>query len=323
MLKLRKDKAKNMSKLNIQENFPLAPLTTFKIGGNAKAYVQVESASEVVEAIEYAKHHEMSAFLLGGGSNVLFSDTGFPGLVIHLVSTAIEISHQKLTASSGANLLDVVLALEEVGLAGMERLSGIPGTLGGAVRGNAGAFGAEISDFIKVVVAVNLRTGILKSFTKEECHFSYRDSYFKKEKDWAIVTAEFYLTQSAPTEHLATIRKETMALRESKHPQDAWCAGSFFMNPLVHKQALLDEFMEDKGFPSKDGKLPAGWLIDHVGLRGKKIGGAQVSLHHPNYIVNTGKATASDVVMLSSLVKTRVRDELGVRLQEEVQMVGF
>jgi len=310
-------------KLDIQKNIPLAPLTTFKIGGNAEAYVQVQSVTEIVEAIEYAKNHKMPALLLGGGSNILFSDTGFPGLVIHLKAEAIEISHQKLTASSGANLLHVILALEGVGLAGMERLSGIPGTLGGAVRGNAGAFGSEISDFLKNVTAVNLRTGIVKSFTKDECHFAYRESFFKKEKDWAIVTAEFFLTTTAPTEHLATIRKETMAARESKHPQNAHCAGSFFMNPLVHKEELLEEFMKDTGYPARGNKLPAGWLIDHVGLRGKKIGGAQVSPHHPNYIINTGNATASDVVMLASLIKTRVRDELGVRLQEEVQMVGF
>jgi UDP-N-acetylmuramate dehydrogenase len=312
-----------MSTLKIQKDTPLAPLTTFRIGGNALVYVQVESVSEIVEAIEYAKHHQIPALLLGGGSNILFSDKGFPGIVIHIVGTASTLSHQKLTASAGANLLDVILSLEEVGLAGMERLSGIPGTLGGAVRGNAGAFGSEISEFLVSVTAVNLRTGIVKNFTKDECQFGYRESFFKKEKDWAIVNAEFFLTTTAPSEHLATIRKETMAARESKHPQDAWCAGSFFMNPAVRNQELLDEFQKDNGYPTKNGKLPAGWLIDHVGLRGKKIGGAQVSPHHPNYIINTGNATASDVVMLASLIKTRVRDELGVRLQEEIQIVGF
>ena len=309
--------------IQIQENVPLAPLTTFKIGGPALAYTEAHSAQDVSLAIEYAKEHQIPAFIFGGGSNVLFSDKGFPGIVIHLVANTITVEGNKLVAASGAKLLDVVTTAEEHGLAGLEKLSGIPGFLGGAVRGNAGAFGVEISSCLVSVTAVDLKSGLVKVFHKEECQFSYRASFFKENKDWAILTAEFVFREQKSSDVLAAIRKETVAKREAKHPQDAFCAGSFFMNPFVTKQELLDEFESETGHPSKDGKLPAGWLVNHVGLRGKKIGGAQMSPQHPNYLVNTGGATAEDVVMLASLVKTKVRDELGIRLQEEVQMVGF
>ena len=309
--------------LNIQKNIPLAPLTSFHIGGPALAYTEAYSAQDVSLAIEYAKEHRIPALIFGGGSNVLFADKGFPGIVIHLVAKDISIKGDKLVAAAGAKLLDVVMTAEEHGLAGLEKLAGIPGFLGGAVRGNAGAFGVEISSYLLSVTAVDLKSGLVRVFQKDECQFSYRKSFFKENKDWAILTAEFVFRQHARSNELAAIRKETMAKREAKHPQDAFCAGSFFMNPYVTNQALLDEFESETGHPSKDGKLPAGWLINYVGLRGKKIGGAQISLLHPNYLINTGEATAEDVVMLASLIKTKVRDELGIRLQEEVQMVGF
>jgi UDP-N-acetylmuramate dehydrogenase len=309
--------------IDIKKNIPLAPLTTFHIGGEALYYTEAHTASDVIEAVEYAKELKVPALIFGGGSNILFADAGFPGLVIHFVASGIEVHGDKLIAYAGAKLLDVILVAEEEGLSGLEKLSGIPGFLGGAIRGNAGAFGSEIKNYLKSVTAVNLRTGILKVFIQTECEFSYRKSLFKDNKDWAIISAEFVFQEHQSSDMLASIRKDTIAKREAKHPQDAWCAGSFFMNPYVEKQDLLDEFEAEAGVPSKDGKLPAGWLINHVGLRGKKIGGAQVSLLHPNYVLNTGEATAEDVLILASLIKTKVRDELGIRLQEEVQMIGF
>lgn len=309
--------------LQIQKNIPLAPLTTFRVGGNALAYTSVYSAQEISEALEYAKQEEISAMILGGGSNVLFADSGFPGIVIHIVSAGIERLGDTLVAYAGASLQEVVFKAGEAGFAGLEKLSGIPGSLGGAVRGNAGAFGSEISDCIQSVTAVNLKTGLVKYFRREDCQFRYRSSFFKEHPHWAIISAEFSFAESKSPEELAFIRKQIQEKREQKHPQDAWCAGSFFMNPFVNNQELLSEFEQETGHRSKDGKLPAGWLINYVGLRGKKIGGAQMSPLHPNYLINTGNAKAEDIVMLASLVKTRVRDELGIRLQEEVQLMGF
>jgi UDP-N-acetylmuramate dehydrogenase len=306
----------------LRKNVSLAPLTTFHIGGVARYYTEVSSAIEIAEVFEYAEKHDLSLYVLGGGSNVLFSDKGFPGIVMRIVDGGIQITHQKVTASAGVALFEVVQKTKDAELEGIARLAGIPGSFGGAVRGNAGAFGMEIGDVIVSVKALDRHTGMVREYRKEECQFGYRTSLFKKNPDLVILSAELKLLPSEK-DMLEQVIKETIASREAKHPQDAQCAGSFFMNPVVQDEKLLQEFEKDTGAPSKNGKLPAGWLIDHVGLRGKKIGGAMVSMKHPNYLLNTGTATAEDMVTLASLIKTKVRDELGVRLQEEVQYVGF
>lgn len=306
----------------LRENVPLAPLSTFRIGGPARYYAEVSGALELAEALEYAEKNKLASFVFGGGSNILFSDQGFPGLVIRILDGGITVSGERIVAGAGMPLFNVVWAAKDAALQGIEKLAGIPGSFGGAVRGNAGAFGTEIGNLVTSVKTLDRHTGMVKEYRPVECHFTYRNSVFKKNPDLIVLSAEIRLI-AGEKEILERIIKETVALRESKHPQDAKCAGSFFMNPIVKDQRLLQEFERETGTPSKDGKLPAGWLIDHVGLRGKKIGGAQVSTIHPNYLLNTGTATARDVVMLASLIKTRVRDELRVRLQEEVQFVGF
>lgn len=306
----------------MQENVPLAPFTTFKIGGPAKYYCEASSPAQLTEAFVFAEENKIPIYVLGGGSNVLFSDNGFPGLVVRVVDGGMKVSGQKILAGGGESLLNVVTFAKDSSLQGIEKLAGIPGSFGGAVRGNAGAFGTEIGDVILSVKALDRITGLVREYDKSECRFSYRESVFKKNPNLVILSAEMKL-ESGEKEDLEHIMRDTMAKREAKHPQDAKCAGSFFMNPFVTDEELLLEFKKDTGMSSKDGKLPAGWLIDHVGLRGKKIGGAMMSEKHPNYLLNTGTATALDVITLASLVKTRVRDELGIKLQEEVQYVGF
>lgn len=306
----------------MQENVSLAPFTTFKIGGPAKYYSEASSPAELTEAFEFAEAKKLPIYVLGGGSNVLFSDQGFPGVVVRVIDGGIKVSGQKIMVGGGENLLNVVKAAAAASLQGIEKLAGIPGSFGGAVRGNAGAFGTEIGDVIDSVKTLDRKTGLVKEYSHSECQFHYRNSIFKKNPNLVVLSAEMKL-QLGDREELEHVIQETMAKREAKHPQDAKCAGSFFMNPIVHDKNLLEEFKKDTGTPSKDGKLPAGWLIDHVGLRGKKIGGAMISEKHPNYLLNTGSATALDVITLASLVKTRVRDELGIKIQEEVQFVGF
>lgn len=308
--------------VTLRENVPLAPLTTFRIGGVARYYAEVSVAIEIAEIFEYAEQHKLPLYILGGGSNVLFSDKGFPGIVVHLIDGGIHVSGEKITAGAGVSLFDVVWKAKDAELEGIEKLAGVPGSFGGAVRGNAGAFGTEIGDVIVSVKTLDRHTGMVREYRQEECEFGYRTSIFKKKPEIVILSAEMKLL-CGEKGMLERVIKETVAVREAKHPQDAKCAGSFFMNPVVKDKHLLQEFEKDTGMPAKDGKLPAGWLIDHAGLRGKKIGGAMVSMKHPNYLLNTGTATAEDVITLASLIKTKVRDELKVRLQEEVQYVGF
>ncbi len=307
----------------LREHVSLAPLTTFKVGGEARYYAEASGAIELSEVFDYAEKHKLPLWVLGGGSNVLFADKGFPGIVVRIVPGGIKVKGAKIMVGAGVPLMNVVWSAKDAGLLGIEKLAGIPGSLGGAVRGNAGAFGPEIGQYVTSVKALDQKTGMVHEYTQAECEFSYRTSHFKKHPSLVVLSAELTLHEGGDQALLERIIKETMANRESRHPQDAKCAGSFFMNPVVKDEHLLKEFEKDTGNASKDGKLPAGWLIDHVGLRGKTIGGAQVSPKHPNYLLNTGTATAADVVMLASLVKTRVRDELGVKLQEEVQFVGF
>jgi UDP-N-acetylmuramate dehydrogenase len=309
--------------MHLRQNVPLAPMTTFKVGGSADYFAEVAGALELAEAIEYAETHHLLTCVLGGGSNVLFSDQGFRGMVIHINDGGVHASGDKLLCGAGMPLFDAVWAAKDAELAGIEMLAGIPGSIGGAVRGNAGAFGTEMKDVVSSVKVFVRDTGMVKEFKNEQCGFGYRTSIFKRDTRMIILSAELKLHPGGNKKELERIIKETVAKREAKHPQDARCAGSFFTNPTVTDEHLREEFFKDTGMRPKDDKLPAGWVIDHAGLRGKRVGGAMVSMIHPNYLINTGDATAEDVLMLASVVKQRVRDELDVRLIEEVQMVGF
>ncbi len=308
--------------ITVQENIPLAPFSTFKIGGPAKYFAAVTSDAEVVEALQYAKEHQLRVFVLGGGSNVLFADRGFDGLVMQLGNRDIAVEDTLVTAGAGAKLSEVIDCAIGHSLAGMEHMAGIPGSVGGAVRGNAGAFGVEIGSLVTQVTFIDTETMEVHTIEKDACEFSYRQSVFKKNPKWLVLSVKLMLA-NGDQNSLRHIAEETIATRESKHPQQVACAGSFFMNPTVTDEKVLDEFFHDTGVRARMQVLPAGWLIDHAGLRGKKVGGAQVSDIHPNYLLNTGTATAEDVLILSSLIKQRVRTQFGVQLKEEPQLVGF
>lgn len=310
--------------MEFKENELMAAHTTFRIGGPAKLYAEVKSTAELAEALDRAENENLPVFLLAGGSNVLFSDKGFPGIVIRNSIRGLQVRNDgTVSVGAGEPLLDVVMACCAGGLSGIERLSGIPGTIGGAVRGNVGAFGTEIGSSVTSVKAFHRKTGEIKEFGREDCQFGYRMSRFKREPDLIVLTVELLLTPGHEPATLLSVAKEVQADRESKHPQDVFCAGSFFMNPVVQDQDLREEFSRDSGKVPKDDKLPAGWLIDQVGLRGKIIGHAKVSELHPNYILNTGGATAEEILTIVSIIKQRVRDELNIQLREEVQFVGF
>jgi UDP-N-acetylmuramate dehydrogenase len=310
--------------MEFKSNILLAHYTTFKIGGPAKLFAEVADASELSLGYERAASEQLPVYIMSGGSNILFSDNGFPGLVMRLTDGGLRILDKgRVSAGAGKNLLEVVLAACNGGLSGMEKLAGIPGSVGGAVRGNAGAFGSEMADCVVSVKALNRKTGMVKEYNKNECQFGYRMSHFKKHSELIILSVELQLRNESDSKVLLSVAAETQNEREAKHPQDVFCAGSFFVNPTVTDERLREEFRHDSGKEPKDERLPAGWVIDQVGLRGRTIGNAKVSELHPNYIINTGGATAEEVLTLVSIVKQRVRDELNVQLQEEVQMVGF
>lgn len=305
--------------IQIRENIPLAPLTTFKIGGIARYFAEARTEDEIREALAWARERSARVVILGGGSNVLIADEGLGALVMRIVQNDFNINGPTLNADAGCNMLAVMRDTAMKGFGGWEKLAGIPGSIGGAVRGNAGAFGTEIKDLTISVRALNAKTGEVRKFTNSECMFGYRRSFFKDNPEWIILNVNIELKETAPSDSTRLI-KETIDERERRHLQNVCAAGSFFMNPVASR-AVCDRFEKEKGVESREGRVPAGWLIEKAGMKGAEIGGAIASLQHPNYIVNTGNATAKDVLELAKEIKDKVREQFGIELQEEAAVL--
>jgi len=309
--------------LEIKKDISLSQYTTFKIGGPAQFFAAVKNINELKEALDYAKNNNLPFFILGGGSNVLASDKGYEGLVIKMESQKITVDKAQMviSAEAGCQLSKIINESVANNLSGLEWAAGIPGTLGGAIRGNAGAYGGEMSGIVLEVKALNKDTLETKIFNQAECNFSYRQSVFKEDNQFIILSASLKLKSGDKAKSQARI-KEIIQERSIKQPKGLGSAGSFFVNPVVEQIDLIKEFEKEKGIRNKNGKLPAGWLIEKAGLKGKKIGSAMISDVHPNYFVNTGRAKADEIEILVSLVKQQVRDKFGVELQEEVEYLG-
>lgn len=298
----------------IKNNVSLSSLSTFNIGGNAKQFIRVRNPDELLEIVQWAKENNKEYKVFAGGSNVVFPDEGLACLVIQVLGGKMAINENKIISDAGVLLMDVINELIKYGLSGLESLSGIPGTIGGAVVGNAGAYGHSISE---VVEKVEIWDGEKKFWMdNSECNFSYRESIFKK-KPYLIlrVVCKF---ENGEAEKLKTISQDIIKLREKKYKPGLKCPGSFFKNVLIKN-------IEEKSFSlfdnSKiiDGKIPAGYLLSDVGARGMKVGGIQIADFHGNLFINTGDGTAKDVKELSSILKTKVKEKFGIELEEEVR----
>lgn len=320
----------------VRKNVPLAPLTTFEIGGNAKYFVDVRSESDIKSAIAWAHERKLKFIVLGGCSNVLVPDEGLDALVIHFVGNLYGIKEGVLDSWAGTNLSVAITACGEQGFGGWEKLAGIPGTVGGAVRGNAGAFGSEMKDFVTKIRALNTRAladsqhyttsekseatpPTVREFSNAECDFSYRHSFFKDHPEWIITRVALQLTKVGPLQS-KRLSEETVAEREKRHLQNVKAAGSFFMNPVA-PQNIIEMFEKEKNVKSRENRVPAGWLIEKAGMKGATVGGAIASLQHPNYIVNQGNATATDVQTLAENVRMKVKKDFSVELQEEAAIL--
>ena len=309
--------------LNIQNNILLAPYTTFKIGGPARYFVSVSSEEELKSAAEWAKKNNLPILILGGGSNVLISDKGFNGLVIKIQDSRFKIQDSEVICGAGVPLMMIVSEAVKDGLSGLEWAIGIPGTIGGAIRGNAGAFGKAIGEFIESAEVFDVSKMKIVSYSNENCRFGYRDSIFKKNSNLIILRAIVELRRGEK-ENIRNLIKEYLSGRPTGLGKSAGC---FFKNipwsrKDLDKELLIKSFSELKIYSEKP-KIATGFLIDHLGLKGKKIGGAEIPAQHANYIINTGNASAEDVVMLASLVKERVQHHYGFLLEEEVELAGF
>ncbi len=316
----------------IRQNVLLKDYSNYKIGGNASYFLEISTKEELFEGLRewqgISSKKNLPAgrqvFVLGKGTNVLISDKGFDGLVIHNNILGIERRGGDLVIGSGVLVSDVLSFCIENSLSGLEWAGGLPGTIGGAVRGNAGAFKGEIKDSIKEVVSLNFNTLEEKKRTNLECYFDYRFSFFKSEqgKDEIILSVVHNL-QTGDEKVISNSIQEKIDYRKAKHPLEFSNIGSIFKNvsfesaPSDYKEEL-SPYIKNDPFPV----VPTAKINFLAGLKGKRIGDAQISEKHTNFIVNLGNATSSDVKALISFAKNAVKEKFNIELEEEITYLG-
>ncbi|PLX28234.1 UDP-N-acetylenolpyruvoylglucosamine reductase [Candidatus Parcubacteria bacterium] len=294
---------------------PLAKHTTFKIGGPAKYFVIVEDASTLAELLKFLDGEGEKYVMLGGGSNVLVSDEGFEGVVIKVKGNSIKVKDGVIEADAGCTTVQVAQESIKAGLTGFEWGVGVPGTIGGAVRGNAGAMGGDMKDAVEKVEIY--RDGEILELTSGDCGFGYRDSCFKY--NGGVILRVWLKLEKGENRDLQKQAINNIQYRNQTQPQGHASSGCTFKNVEITEDVdfkidIPQDFLE-KGIVS------AGWLIDQCKLKGYKHGNAQVSEKHGNFIVNLGGATANDVLSIIDHVKGEVYNTCGVNLQEEIQII--
>lgn len=286
--------------IQLKEGELLSNHTTFRIGGAAKYFAVPKNEEEIMEAVDFAIVKDLPYYILGKGSNVLFADEGYPGVIIEIGAGMEKVERTGDTgirAQAGVSLSALAAFAAREGLSGLEFAGGIPGTLGGAVTMNAGAYGGEMKDVI-VSAKVMDEEGAVQKLSCEELQLGYRTSIVQK-KQFVVLEAEFLL-KPGTTEEIQNTMKELNAKRRKKQPLEYPSAGSTFKRP--------------------EGYF-AGKLIEDAGLRGYRVGDAQVSEKHCGFVVNRGKATCAEVLQLIGDVQKTVKEQFGVQLEPEVRII--
>ncbi|MGA3236303.1 MAG: UDP-N-acetylmuramate dehydrogenase [Bryobacteraceae bacterium] len=305
--------------LTVLPGAPLSRYTRFGIGGPADIYAETESVDAFVAALTSARASGWPVMVIGGGTNLIVSGDGFRGVVLRYRASGLTADGTRVTADAGAVLQDLVDFTVDRGLKGLETLAGIPGSVGAAVYGNAGAYGHSISER---VVSVRFYDGrAVRVFDNAACEFRYRESIFKERKEWIVFSTELLLDAA----DAATLRKtadDIVKIRSEKFPVTMKCAGSIFKN------LLLDQLPQrvSQQVPAtavREGKVPAAWFLEQAGAKGQHRGDIHVATYHANLIYNAGAGTADDLYSLIQELKQRVRDRFGIEIEEEVQYVGW
>ena len=316
----------NRMTITVQENIPLAVYTIYKIGGPARFFAEARNSKEVQEALEFARSHKLPFFILGAGSNVLISDAGFNGIVIHSVGGGVRVEGERISADAGVMMARAVTESARAGLAGFEWGIGVPGTIGGSVRGNAGCFGGEMKDVIESVEVLDAYKLTTSNLELSECQFSYRDSVFKQHPEWIILSATLKLRKGDSGMIQREISRIT-AERISKQAIGTKSCGCIFKNIdwghiQMDRSQLFTAFPELKIFQDRP-NIPAAFLIDKAGLKGHRVNSIVISEKHANFFVNEGGGAARDVRTLIDLTKKEVQKKYGLILEEEIQYVGL
>lgn len=288
---------KGISPDKIFVNEDMSKHTSFKVGGIADFFIKVDDMQELLYVLKLAKKLRIKTYVVGNGTNLIIKDTGFRGIIIKLNFNHLKIEKGKIAVGAGVPVALLSGFAYRKGIKGYEFLSGIPGTIGGAVKMNAGAYGNEIKDVIQETVILDEKYNI-RTLTAEEQEFTYRKSIFF-EKKWIIIASTFKIEKGDISE-IKEKRKEFMEMRKEKQPLNLPNAGSIFKRT-------------DECIPAK--------LIDEAGLKGYQIGGAQISPKHAGFIVNTGNATAKDIIKLIKYTRKKVQEKFGIELELEVIIV--
>ncbi len=308
-----------ISNLQVCQAAPLKRYTRFGVGGPADIYAETDRVEAFVQALNVARESGWAVVVIGGGPNLIVSDDGFRGIVLRFTAANIDVHHSHVIADAGAELQEVVDFTIARGLRGMETMAGIPGSLGAAVYGNAGAYGRSISQIIERVRFFD-GSGV-RTIGAAECDFHYRESVFKRHKEWIVFSAELVL-EPADASDLRRRADEIVAVRSQKFPPTMKCAGSIFKNLLF---ADLPRAVAERVPPQviKEGKVPAAFFLEQAGAKGLACGDIRVADYHANLVYNAGEGTASQIRALIRDLKARVRERFGFELEEEVQYVGF
>ncbi len=295
---------------------PLRHHTTFRIGGPADFYFAARTPDQLVAALRVAHEIELPIFLLGGGSNLLVSDEGFRGLVLRNACESIEFDGNAALVECGADFLDLIYQCRDRGLAGLEFAAGIPGSVGGALYGNAGCYGQDIAQFTIECTIVDFQGSKVETKPNGWFQFAYRDSLLKRRPH--VLLSCLLQFRKGNIAEIQTVIDEKLEIRRVKHPQ--WriepTAGSYFKNLPPDWQ------LPNAAHSPGTRRVPAGQLLDEVGCRGLRVGDAMVFPKHANIIINAGHATAREVLELAQIMKARVLERFHVELEEEVMFLG-
>ncbi len=305
--------------LTVVRDAPLSAYTRFGIGGPADVLVLTPEPDSFMRALEIARADGFDTVVIGDGTNLIVSDEGFRGAVLKLVNSGLDIAGTLVRVDAGVVLQRLVDATVDAGLQGLETMTGIPGSVGAAIYGNAGAYGHSISERVHTVRFSDGAS--VREISNAGCEFHYRESVFKRHKDWIILSAELEMTAGDASQLRATADR-ILDTRNRKYPPSMKCAGSIFKNFLL---AELPPEVATQVPPNVviEGKVPSAWFLEQAGAKGLRIGDIQVAEYHANLIYNDGQGTARDLVAVIGELKRRVRERWGIEIAEEVQYVGF